>query len=73
MVSNDVNKFDSFIYNLQFVWIGPLQTILVTYLLWPEIGAFSLLGVATFFFFIPLQGKKKENIINVKLFHNLIE
>lgn len=41
---------------LNYVWVGPLQTILVTYFLWQEIGVSSLLGVGTLLFFIPLQG-----------------
>ncbi|XP_060872281.1 probable multidrug resistance-associated protein lethal(2)03659 isoform X3 [Metopolophium dirhodum] len=41
---------------IQFLWIGPLQTILVTYFLWQEIGVSSIVGVAVFLAFVPLQG-----------------
>ncbi|XP_060872041.1 ATP-binding cassette subfamily C member 4-like isoform X2 [Metopolophium dirhodum] len=56
LVSNDVNHFDITLNKLHYLWIGPLQTIVVTYLLWQEIGMSSLVGIATFLFFIPLQG-----------------
>lgn len=57
LVSNDVNKFDTSLYLTHYTWIGPLQAILVTYLLWAEIGIYSLLGVGTFFLLIPFQGR----------------
>lgn len=41
---------------IQFLWIGPLQTILVTYFLWQEIGLSSIVGVTVFLAFVPLQG-----------------
>ncbi|CAH1736108.1 unnamed protein product [Aphis gossypii] len=54
LISNDVNRFDCAI-NLHYLWIGPLQIIIGIYFLWQEIGVSLLIGVATFFFFIPLQ------------------
>jgi len=56
LISNDVNNIDNALQKLHYLWIGPLQTIVVTYLLWQEIGVSSLVGIATFIFFIPLQG-----------------
>jgi len=56
LISNDVNQFDVIYHKLHFLWIGPLQTIVATYLLWQEIGVSSLIGIAFFFVFIPLQG-----------------
>ncbi|KAL4089661.1 hypothetical protein QTP88_024660 [Uroleucon formosanum] len=56
LISNDVNQFDLALPKLHYLWIGPLQTIVFTYLLWQEIGVSSLIGIATLFFFIPLQG-----------------
>lgn len=60
LLSNDVNRFDSKIIFLQYLWIGPLQTIVVTYLMWQEIGISSLIGVSTFLFFIPFQGLREN-------------
>ncbi|XP_060872043.1 LOW QUALITY PROTEIN: ATP-binding cassette sub-family C member 4-like [Metopolophium dirhodum] len=68
LISNDVNQFDLALPKLHYLWIGPLQTIVVTYLLWQEIGVSSLIGIATFFFFIPLQGwmGKKNGLYHLK-------
>jgi len=56
LISNDVNHFDIALQYLHCLWIGPLQTLVVTYLLWQEIGVSCLIGILAFFFFIPLQG-----------------
>ncbi|XP_050060622.1 probable multidrug resistance-associated protein lethal(2)03659 isoform X2 [Aphis gossypii] len=69
LISNDVNQFDVLYHKLHFLWIGPLQTIVATYLLWQEIGVSSLIGIAFFFVFIPLQGLmgKKMSEIHLKI------
>jgi len=50
---------------IQFLWIGPLQTILVTYFLWQEIGVSSIVGVVVFLAFVPLQGTYESVCHNV--------
>ncbi|VVC32376.1 ABC transporter type 1, transmembrane domain,ABC transporter-like,P-loop containing nucleoside triphosphate [Cinara cedri] len=56
LLSNDVGRFDIALGFLNYLWIGPLQTIVVTVFLWQEIGVSSMVGVASLFVFIPLQG-----------------
>lgn len=56
LLSNDVSRFDIALMSLHFLWIGPLQTAVVTYFLWQELGFSSLLGIATFLLLIPVQG-----------------
>ncbi|XP_050545467.1 probable multidrug resistance-associated protein lethal(2)03659 isoform X2 [Daktulosphaira vitifoliae] len=56
LLSNDVNRFDIAIIFIHYLWIGPLQTILVLYFLWQEVGPSSVVGVAILLLFIPLQG-----------------
>lgn len=41
---------------LNYLWIGPLQTIVIAYFLWQEIGVSSVVGVALLLVTIPLQG-----------------
>jgi len=60
-MSNDVIRFDLTIVYIGYVVIGPLETIIVTYFLWKEVGMASILGVATFIIFIPLQGLQINN------------
>lgn len=54
-MSNDVNRFDVTISYIPFLWIGPLETIVITYFLWQEVGESSIFGVATLLVFVPLQ------------------
>lgn len=57
LISNDVTRFDTSLIYIPFLWIGPLETVVVTYFLWQEVSVSSLLGVATLIMFIPLQCK----------------
>jgi len=59
-MSNDVIRFDLTIVYIGYVFTGPLETIMVTYFLWKEVGVASILGVATFIVFIPLQGIQRN-------------
>lgn len=56
LLSNDVNRFDSVVIFLNYLWMGPFQTILVTYFLWQEIGVSSIIGVGILLIAIPIQG-----------------
>ncbi|XP_026112988.1 ATP-binding cassette sub-family C member 4 [Carassius auratus] len=55
LLSNDVNKFDEVTIFLHFLWVGPLQAAAVIGLLWQEIGASCLAGMAVLIFLMPLQ------------------
>jgi len=55
LISNDVNRFDFGMILLPFLWIGPIETAVVTYFLWQEVSVSSLFGVSTLVMFIPLQ------------------
>jgi len=63
LLSNDVNRFDVALRFIQFLVIGPLGTIVVTYFLWQEIGPSSLVGVAGVLVVIPLQGSIKTILL----------
>jgi ATP-binding cassette subfamily C (CFTR/MRP) protein 4 len=56
LLSNDVNRFDMCLVFFVYVWIGPVQTLIMLCLMWHEIGVAALIGVATVLLFIPVQG-----------------
>ncbi|XP_018014703.1 ATP-binding cassette sub-family C member 4, partial [Hyalella azteca] len=55
LLSNDVNRFDSSVIFLNYLWIGPLQLIIVTLLLWDLLGWACMAGLVVIVLFIPLQ------------------
>lgn len=56
LMSNDVYKFDWAMNFLNDIWAGPLQAIIITYLLYNEVGYSGFIGLAFLLSFIPLQG-----------------
>lgn len=57
LLSNDVSKFDQGFILAHFMWIGPIQVAVGTYLLYEEIGTGALFGVGFLVSFVPLQSK----------------
>ncbi|KAB0343821.1 hypothetical protein FD754_020747 [Muntiacus muntjak] len=55
LLSNDVNRFDQVTMFLHYLWVGPLQAIAVTALLWMEIGIPCLSGMAVLIILLLVQ------------------
>uniref|UniRef100_A0A8C3VTT8 Multidrug resistance-associated protein 4 n=1 Tax=Catagonus wagneri TaxID=51154 RepID=A0A8C3VTT8_9CETA len=55
LLSNDVNRFDEVTMFLHFLWVGPLQAVAVTALLWMEVGISCLAGMAVLILLLLLQ------------------
>ncbi|XP_006804146.1 multidrug resistance-associated protein 4-like isoform X1 [Neolamprologus brichardi] len=55
LLSNDVNRFDEITLNLHYLWVGPLQAVVIIVFLWYEIGASCLAGVAVIALMMPIQ------------------
>lgn len=56
LLSNDVSRLDSSIVLLHYLWLGPIETVIVSYLVYCEIGWPSFVGVAIMLSFVPMQG-----------------
>lgn len=56
LLSNDVNRFDNAIFFLHYLWVGPMETILVAYFVWQQVDVASIFGIVVLLVFIPLQG-----------------
>ena len=54
LVSNDVNRFDQLFVYLNYLWVGPLQIIITTIVLYYKIGMASLVGLLVLFILAPL-------------------
>ncbi|XP_031850164.1 putative multidrug resistance-associated protein lethal(2)03659 isoform X2 [Nomia melanderi] len=68
LLSNDVNRFDIAIIFLHYLWIGPLETIIIMYFMYTEVQESAFIGVALLLMFVPLQGYlgKKTSILRLK-------
>ncbi|XP_058797685.1 probable multidrug resistance-associated protein lethal(2)03659 isoform X2 [Phymastichus coffea] len=68
LLSNDVNRFDVALIFLHYLWIGPLETIIVMYVMYQKVQESAIIGVATLLMFIPLQGflGKKSSSLRLK-------
>ncbi|XP_046426437.1 probable multidrug resistance-associated protein lethal(2)03659 isoform X1 [Neodiprion fabricii] len=68
LLSNDVNRFDVAIVFLNYIWIAPLETIIISYFMWAEVGVSAIIGVATLLMFIPLQGylAKRSSVLRLR-------
>ena len=85
LLSNDVNRFDSYPMFLHYLWAGPLQFVLVMYLSWKSIGNATFVGGALILLFVPFQswiGKKfsqlrsetaKKTDIRIRIMSEIIQ
>ncbi|CAH1105144.1 unnamed protein product, partial [Psylliodes chrysocephalus] len=55
LLSNDVGRFDTATHHLHFYYLAPIQTLVVMYLLYVNIGLASLSGAVFLLLSIPLQ------------------
>ncbi|XP_073845798.1 probable multidrug resistance-associated protein lethal(2)03659 isoform X2 [Musca autumnalis] len=56
LITNDVGRLDAAMVFINYLWVGPILTCLITYRMYKEIGIAAVFGVAFMFMFIPLQG-----------------
>ncbi|XP_030373817.1 probable multidrug resistance-associated protein lethal(2)03659 [Scaptodrosophila lebanonensis] len=55
LLSNDVGRFDTVLINVHYLWIAPLELIIVTWVMYQQIGISSIFGVSAMLLFLPLQ------------------
>ncbi|CAG9840903.1 unnamed protein product [Diabrotica balteata] len=61
LLSNDVSRFDLAVYFFHNIYIGPIEILIVMYLLYVNVGGAALAGALVLLLFIPFQswlGKK---------------
>ncbi|KAK9296489.1 hypothetical protein QLX08_009536 [Tetragonisca angustula] len=56
LLSNDVNRFDIALVQVHYLWIGPLETFIIAYLMYNEVELSAFVGIVILLLFIPLQG-----------------
>ncbi|KNC31637.1 putative multidrug resistance-associated protein lethal(2)03659 [Lucilia cuprina] len=68
LISNDVGRLDLAMIFIHYLWVGPVETMFITYLMYREIGISATFGVAFMLLFIPLQGwlGKKTSVLRLR-------
>ncbi|XP_058798977.1 probable multidrug resistance-associated protein lethal(2)03659 isoform X2 [Phymastichus coffea] len=56
LLSNDVNRLDYSVFSIHYIWIAPIQTALVSYLLYQEVSLSAVGGILFLLIFIPIHG-----------------
>ncbi|XP_063239626.1 probable multidrug resistance-associated protein lethal(2)03659 [Bacillus rossius redtenbacheri] len=56
LLSNDVSRFESCLTHPVYLWLGPVQAVVITYFMWTTMGSAAVIGVVATLGFIPLQG-----------------
>ena len=57
LLSNDVGRFDGAVDWIHYLWIGPIQMIIVMFILWKIVGPECCAGTVLCVALIPFQGK----------------
>ncbi|KAK7866057.1 hypothetical protein R5R35_013557 [Gryllus longicercus] len=67
LLANDVARFDLALNFLHHLWVGPVGTVLVTYIMYCEVGVAAVVGVVTVLLFIPLQAVLGKRMAALRL------
>ncbi|CAG9854876.1 unnamed protein product [Phyllotreta striolata] len=55
LLSNDVNRFDNIFRYIHYLWVGPLESLVIMYLIYEVSGFTGLSGFIILLLFIPFQ------------------
>jgi ATP-binding cassette subfamily C (CFTR/MRP) protein 4 len=55
-------RFDQSILFFHYLWAGPLQLLIITGLLWGQLGPSSLTGTVLLILFVPVQSKNIQDV-----------
>ncbi|XP_073846051.1 multidrug resistance protein 5 isoform X1 [Musca autumnalis] len=68
LISNDVGRLDTSMIHMHYLWLGPIEIVIITFLMYREIGVSSLFGVAIMILFLPLQAYlgKKTSVLRLR-------
>ncbi|KAK2580321.1 hypothetical protein KPH14_012558 [Odynerus spinipes] len=66
LMSNDASRMDYVAHSINYMWIGPVQALIIAYILYIQVGPAAVVGLFMFLLFIPLQaflGKKAAKLM----------
>lgn len=63
LLSNDVSRFEPVALFCHYLWVGPVETIVVGVLMYLQIGISAIAGIIFLLLFIPFQCKFQLNFV----------
>ncbi|XP_031550993.1 multidrug resistance-associated protein 4-like isoform X2 [Actinia tenebrosa] len=66
LITSDAAKIESAFFYLHYLILGPVEVLVVLYLLWEEIGVSSLAGMGLLLLLVPLQVKMSSFIMYLR-------
>ncbi|XP_020287793.1 probable multidrug resistance-associated protein lethal(2)03659 [Pseudomyrmex gracilis] len=66
-LSSDITRLEYFLIDLHYIWIAPIQVILIIYFTYSEVGWAVMMGMLVFVLFVPLQAFLTKNIMPLTL------
>jgi ATP-binding cassette subfamily C (CFTR/MRP) protein 4 len=64
LVSNDVSRFEMVVFMLHYLWSAPIQTVVIGYFVYQEVGLAGVAGLAVICTVAPIQCKLNA-ILNI--------
>ncbi|XP_063925187.1 probable multidrug resistance-associated protein lethal(2)03659 isoform X2 [Zophobas morio] len=55
LLANDITRFDYYVVKVHYLWMGPVETLLVCGLIYWMLGATAIIGIVILLAFIPVQ------------------
>eukprot|EP00123_Amoebidium_parasiticum_P016908 comp23635_c0_seq1/m.40294 comp23635_c0_seq1/g.40294 ORF comp23635_c0_seq1/g.40294 comp23635_c0_seq1/m.40294 type:complete len:1411 (-) comp23635_c0_seq1:61-4293(-) len=56
LMSSDVQRFDNVCVTFHFLWLAPLELIVIIFLVWEKVGVSCLAGFSVLLLMVPMQG-----------------
>ncbi|XP_067646383.1 probable multidrug resistance-associated protein lethal(2)03659 [Eurosta solidaginis] len=68
LISNDVGRLDLSLIQIHYLWLGPIEIIIITWLMYTEIGVAAFFGVVFMLLFLPLQAYlgKRTSVLRLR-------
>ena len=59
LLSNDVNRFNKGMHMVHYIYLAPIEVLVVTVIMWKNyFGPSTLAGMLLIFLYIPIQGMR---------------
>ncbi|CAF0898354.1 unnamed protein product [Rotaria sordida] len=65
LVANDAGKFEEMCFTFHYLWVAPLEALIMFGLIWQNIGLPTLFGYAVLFLLVPVHGTVQQHVRSI--------